>query len=85
MLTMGLATARAFEGNPLKGVLTTGQLGRRLNKLIVRLSDDSPADDEGGPGVVSGTEVEITTALRREVPVEGSVRMVFKDTTFTGQ
>ncbi|MDE2704705.1 MAG: hypothetical protein OXI35_06515, partial [Gemmatimonadota bacterium] len=79
----GAGNRESFEGNPLKGVLTTGQLGRRLNKLIVRLSDDSPADGEGGP-VLFGTEVEITTALRREVPVEGGVRMVFKDTTFTG-
>ena len=79
----GAGNRESFEGNPLKGVLTTGQLGRRLNKLIVRLSDDSPEDGEGGP-VLFGTEVEITTALQREVPVEGGVRMVFKDTTFTG-
>ena len=79
----GAGNRESFAGNPLKGVLTTGQLGRRLNKLIVRLSDDSPADGAGGP-VLFSTEVEITTALRRPVPVEGGERMVFKDTTFTG-
>ena len=79
----GAGNRESFQGNPLKGVLTTGQLGRRLNKLIVRLSDDSPADGVGGP-VLFGAAVEITTALQREVPVAGGVQMVFKDTTFTG-
>ena len=79
----GAGNRDSFEGNPLKGVLTTGQLGRRLNQLIVRLGDDSPEDGEGGP-VLFDTDVEITTQLQRQAPVEGGVRMVFRDTTITG-
>ena len=45
----GAGNRESFQGNPLKGQLTTGQLGRRLNQLIVRLSDDSPEDGAGFP------------------------------------
>ncbi|MEE2874368.1 MAG: hypothetical protein VX893_15815, partial [Candidatus Latescibacterota bacterium] len=79
----GAGNRESFQGNPLKGQLTTGQLGRRLNQLIVRLADDSPEDGAGG-AVLFGFDVAITTSLLREVPVAGGVRMVAKDTTIIG-
>ncbi len=79
----GAGNRESFQGNPLKGQLTSGQLGRRLNQLIVRLSDDSPEDGAGG-AVLFGADIAITTSLLREVPVEGGMRMVAKDTTISG-
>ncbi|HID09830.1 MAG TPA: hypothetical protein EYP17_00820 [Candidatus Latescibacteria bacterium] len=38
----------SFQSNPLKGNLTTFQNSEKISKVIVRLSDDSPEDNEGG-------------------------------------
>ena len=38
----------SFGTNPLKGNLTTIQNGEKVLKIMVRLSDDSPEDGEGG-------------------------------------
>ena len=40
----GSGARESFQGSPLKGQLTSGQLDRQLNMLVVRLSDDSPGD-----------------------------------------
>ena len=79
----GRGASESFEGNPLKGQITSGQLDRQLNLLVVRLSDDSPEDGEGGP-VLFSDDVEITTTLVREVAVGDSVQMVLRDTTIVG-
>ena len=79
----GSGAQESFKGNPLKGQLTIGQLARRLNLLVVRLSDDSPEDGEGGP-VLFRDEVEITTSLMRPVMVGDSVRFVQRDTVIIG-
>jgi hypothetical protein len=73
----------SFRDNPFKGLLTSGQLDRRLNLLVVRLSDDSPEDDQGGAMLFS-EEVEITTSLRRQVQVGDSLQWVSRDTVITG-
>lgn len=91
-LTLGLTAVNAhnvngsresFRDNPFKGLLTSGQLDRRLNLLVVRLSDDSPEDEEGG-AVLFSEEVEITTSLRRQVAVGDSIQTVLRDTVITG-
>ncbi|MBI2505877.1 MAG: hypothetical protein HYW07_21900 [Candidatus Latescibacteria bacterium] len=91
-LTLGLTMVNAhningaresFRDNPFKGLLTSGQLDRRLNLLVVRLSDDSPEDEEGG-AVLFSENVEITTTLRRQVQVGDSLQMVPRDTVITG-
>jgi len=73
----------SFRDNPFKGLLTSGQLDRRLNLLVVRLADDSPEDGEGG-AVLFSDEVEITTTLMRRVGVGDSLRLVPRDTLITG-
>lgn len=42
-----------FKGNPRKGSLTTNQNAEKITKIIVRLSDDSPEDNEGGAALYS--------------------------------
>ncbi len=79
----GRGANESFQGNPLKGQVTSGQLDRQLNQLVVRLSDDSPADGEGG-AVLFSDDVEITTTLIREVAVGDSVQLVARDTTIVG-
>jgi hypothetical protein len=49
-------------GNPFKGKLTNGQLENRINWIIVRVTDDSPADGVGGPTVFS-QDIEIRTKI----------------------
>ncbi len=49
-------------GNPFKGKLTTGQLEDRINWIMVRISDDSPADGGGGPTVFAA-DIEIRTKI----------------------
>ena len=59
--------ARAsFQDNPFFGLLTSGQLDRRLELLVLRLSDDSPEDGEGG-AVLFSDDIEITLTLMHEV------------------
>ena len=79
----GNGARESFQGNPLKGQLTSGQLDRQLNLLVVRLADDSPEDGEGG-AVLFSDDVEITTTLMREVSVGDSVQLVARDTTIIG-
>ncbi len=76
--------ARAsFQDNPFFGLLTSGQLDRRLELLVLRLSDDSPEDGEGG-AVLFSDDVEITLTLMREVTSGDSVAMVPRDTVIVG-
>ncbi|MSR83393.1 MAG: hypothetical protein EXS58_10795 [Candidatus Latescibacteria bacterium] len=91
-LTLGLTMVNAhnvngsresFRDNPFKGLLTSGQLERSLNLLVLRLSDDSPEDAEGG-AVLFSEEVEITTSLRRQMQVGDSLQVVLRDTVITG-
>ncbi|MEW6754535.1 MAG: hypothetical protein AB1505_26665 [Candidatus Latescibacterota bacterium] len=57
-------TERGFTyGNPLHGSLTSDQ-GRTLGKVWVRIRDDSPEDEEGGPRVLSHEIVLVDTAGR---------------------
>lgn len=58
----GRASADRFRGSPFKGNLTTGQLGDRINRIILRISDDSPEEGEGGPTLFA-QDIEITTRL----------------------
>ena len=48
-------------GNPFKGKLTNGQL-EDVNWIIVRITDDSPEDGEGGPTVFS-QDIEVRTKI----------------------
>lgn len=68
-----------FKDNPFKGLVTSGQSSQRLNLLVVRLSDDSPEDDEGGAILISEA-LEIQTMLMREVRVGDSLVIVSRDT-----
>ena len=70
---------KSFQGNVLKGALTPGQLAQRVNVLLVRLSDDSPEDGEGGAVLVS-EEIEIRTTLIRQQLVLDSLVTVKRDT-----
>ena len=83
-LTLGLTAVNShnvrgsresFRDNPFKGMLTAGQLSRQTNLLVVRLSDDSPEDDEGG-AVLFSEDVEITTTLLQRIEVADSVQVV---------
>ena len=42
------ASLERFDGNPLKGHLTTAQASSTVGDITIRLSDDSPDDREGG-------------------------------------
>ena len=91
-VTLGFTVANAhhsngsresFRGNPFKGQLTSGQLDRRLELLVVRLSDDSPEDGVGG-AVLFSEDTEITLTLMQDIQVGDSVRSVPRDTTIVG-
>ena len=92
-ITLGLTFVNAhnangsrdgFEGNPFTGQLTSGQLGRRQNLVVVRLADDSPEDGEGG-AVLFGADVAISTKIERRVAVTAdSVVSVLRDTVLMG-
>ena len=43
----------SFSGSPLSGSLTTVQNSARVSKIIIRISDDSPEDGEGGAALYS--------------------------------
>jgi hypothetical protein len=51
---------QAFEGNPFKGTLTEGQNSSDITRIEVRLSDDSPEDNEAGAAFFQ-EEMIITT------------------------
>ena len=67
----GRATLESFKGNLFKGALTARQLEDQIESIVIRLSDDSPADAEGG-AVLLAESMEITTVLGE------------RDTVFTG-
>ena len=71
------------EGNPLKGYLAPEQLSKGITTLVVRLSDDSPEDGEGG-AVLVRDEIEITTTLVRQEVFGDTVAMVPRDTVIVG-
>ena len=75
-------SSKAFKGNVFNGALTVGQLSQRLDLLVLRLSDDSPEDNEGGALLIS-QNLEISTTLMREMTVEDSVVLVPVDTVIT--
>ena len=58
----GRGTVQSFEGNPFKGELTSLQLQNQISTIVIRLSDDSPADDVGG-SVLLADNVEIATTI----------------------
>ena len=51
-----------FGANPFEGGLTTGQLDGRIDRIVLRLSDDSPEDGRGGARLFS-SDVEIYASL----------------------
>ncbi|NKB71315.1 MAG: hypothetical protein GKR89_29935 [Candidatus Latescibacteria bacterium] len=79
----GSGSRESFQDNPFHGILTAGQLDRRLNLLVVRLSDDSPEDGVGG-AVLFAEDIEIETTITRQVTVGDSVEMVPRDTLIVG-
>ena len=79
----GNGSSESFKDNPFQGSLTTGQLERRQNLIIVRLGDDSPEDGEGG-AILFAQEVEIALKLKRQIAVDDSVAVVAKDTLIAG-
>ena len=58
----GRTASDRFEGHPLKGKLTSGQLDGRIDRIVVRLTDDSP-EDEGGGAVLFSSDIEIETRI----------------------
>ena len=56
------ASLERFDGNPLKGHLTTAQASSTVGEITIRLSDDSPDDREGG--VILYSERVIVEDLR---------------------
>tara|TARA_B100001250_G_scaffold278813_1_gene241225 strand:- start:11665 stop:14616 length:2952 start_codon:yes stop_codon:yes gene_type:complete len=73
----------SFQENPFFGVLTSGQLDRRLELLVLRLSDDSPEDNEGG-AVLFSDDVDITLSLVTNIASGDSVIVALRDTVITG-
>ncbi len=68
----GRTTQESFTGNPFKGALTPRQLEEQINLIVIRLSDDSPADGKGG-AVLLAQDVEITTMIGdRDTVLTGS-------------
>lgn len=61
----GRGDVDSFEGNPLHGELTSFQLERGIGNVIIRLSDDSPADGVGG-AVLLADDVEIITRIAEQ-------------------
>ena len=58
----GRSSTMPFDGSPLTGRLSSHQSGARINRITVRITDDSPADGEGGPALFAH-EIEITTRI----------------------
>ena len=70
----GRATLESFTGNPFKGALTDKQLetANQITSIVVRISDDSPADGRGGATLLAD-DVEIRTRLgMRDTVLVGS-------------
>ena len=60
-------TRDAFDGNPYKGFLNEEELSVPVELLVLRLTDDSPEDGEGGV-VLFSDDIEITTTILRPDP-----------------
>ena len=58
----GRGTVESFDGNPFKGELTSLQLQNQIGAIVIRLTDDSPADNAGG-AVLLADNVEIATTI----------------------
>ena len=68
----GRTGADRFNASPFKGGLTTGQLDGRIDRIVVRLTDDSPQDGTRGAKLFS-SDVEIHTILgERDTVLVGS-------------
>jgi len=68
----GRIAADRFQTNPFTGNLTSGQLDGRVNRITVRITDDSPEDLQGGP-VLFSNDIEITTRVGdRDTVIVGS-------------
>lgn len=57
---------QAFQGNPFKGTLTEGQNNADVNRIEIRLSDDSPEDGEFGAAYFQ-EEMVITTITGEKI------------------
>ena len=77
------ARRESFSGNPFKGFLNPQELSQRLELLVVRLSDDSPEDGEGG-AVLFSDDIEITTSIMRTLPGSDPPVTVAVDTVILG-
>ncbi len=58
----GRSSTVPFDGSPLTGRLSSHQSGARINRITVRITDDSPADGEGGTALFAH-DIEITTRI----------------------
>ncbi len=58
----GRSSTMPFDGSPYTGRLSSHQSGARINRITVRITDDSPADGEGGPALFAH-DIEITTRI----------------------
>ena len=58
----GRSSTVPFDGSPLTGRLSSHQSGARINRITVRITDDSPANGESGPALFAH-EIEITTRI----------------------
>ena len=77
------ATDESFKGNPFKGFLNDEELSQRLELLILRLTDDSPEDGEGG-AILFSDDVEIYTTIMRPVPGSDPPVLAALDTVILG-
>ena len=58
----GRSSTVPFDGSPWTGRLSSHQSGARINRITVRITDDSPEDGERGPALFAH-EIEITTRI----------------------
>ncbi len=66
------SSTEPFDGSPFTGRLSSHQSGARINRITVRITDDSPEDGEGGPALFAH-EIEITTRVgERDTVLVGS-------------
>jgi len=77
-------SGKGFQSNPFTGQLTSGQLDRRQSLVVVRLTDDSPEDGEGG-AVLFGADLAISTKIERRIAVSAdSTVTILQDTVLMG-
>jgi hypothetical protein len=68
----GRTASDRFDSSPFKGGLTSGQLDGRIDRIVLRLTDDSPGDNAGG-AMLFASDVEIHTRLgERDTVLVGS-------------